>query len=483
MSTEMIAKILDPNSNPISILNLATDYTAADVRRQYRKQTLLAHPDQHPDNPNANAAFNRLSEARDYLLYKKGEQVETIITNYYFIRENDSARTSLNTETSEKRFNSRAAPFEDMKEIVEGILYPDLLPSPISGPKGLEIVTTFIERFPDSIDKKEFFGSTLLFSIVYKLSRTSTNKQLYHNYFSLAKKLIDMGADPFIGSLADDSTAISRMVASNLWELLDHYTRKHNKNIHEIACEIIKKTKCTLVAKPILEHYREHDKTLAHDKTKEIIRLMTQNDSLIPLSVESGHLDKIEATQRLCKKIADNPNVYRELPVSYRAQAPFIVIILAQQEQKFPSDSFRIPVEELNPDLVHALVYLYPWLTDYYGFSAYKPLHNKLLEEIKTGFAFIVIGSLFIPFALMTPPITIAIAASCMTYACVLFTASTALYFCTIATAIVANYISFKCNPEASKIEEIKNQHGFFSENKSPVDAQNSLNHAEQLSV
>jgi curved DNA-binding protein CbpA len=49
--------------DPFSILELPSDATINDIKRKFRKLSLLKHPDKNPDNPLAVKEFIKLTKA------------------------------------------------------------------------------------------------------------------------------------------------------------------------------------------------------------------------------------------------------------------------------------------------------------------------------------------------------------------------------------------------------------------------------------
>ena len=49
--------------DPFQILEIASDATPRDIKKQYRKLSLEKHPDRNPDNPLAVQEFIRLTKA------------------------------------------------------------------------------------------------------------------------------------------------------------------------------------------------------------------------------------------------------------------------------------------------------------------------------------------------------------------------------------------------------------------------------------
>ena len=49
--------------DPFAILDIASDATPRDIKKQYRKMSLEKHPDRNPDNPLAVQEFIRLTKA------------------------------------------------------------------------------------------------------------------------------------------------------------------------------------------------------------------------------------------------------------------------------------------------------------------------------------------------------------------------------------------------------------------------------------
>ena len=49
--------------DPFEILDLESDATPRDIKKQYRKMSLAMHPDKNPDNPLAVQEFIRLTKA------------------------------------------------------------------------------------------------------------------------------------------------------------------------------------------------------------------------------------------------------------------------------------------------------------------------------------------------------------------------------------------------------------------------------------
>jgi hypothetical protein len=67
-----IERILQPNStylnlNPFYVLQLSEECTLEEVKRQFRRLSLLVHPDRNPNNPRAKQAFEEINKAQKAL--------------------------------------------------------------------------------------------------------------------------------------------------------------------------------------------------------------------------------------------------------------------------------------------------------------------------------------------------------------------------------------------------------------------------------
>jgi translocation protein SEC63 len=49
--------------DPYEIMEVTSDTSMSDIKRIYRKKSLLMHPDKNPDDPNANQKFIELTKA------------------------------------------------------------------------------------------------------------------------------------------------------------------------------------------------------------------------------------------------------------------------------------------------------------------------------------------------------------------------------------------------------------------------------------
>lgn len=71
-----IERILQPNStylnlNPFYVLQLSEECTIEEVKRQFRRLSLLVHPDRNPNNPRAKQAFEEINKAQKALHEEK----------------------------------------------------------------------------------------------------------------------------------------------------------------------------------------------------------------------------------------------------------------------------------------------------------------------------------------------------------------------------------------------------------------------------
>ena len=63
--------------DPFAILDIASDATPRDIKKQYRKMSLEKHPDRNPDNPLAVQEFIRLTKA--YNVSTKLKQIYALV--------------------------------------------------------------------------------------------------------------------------------------------------------------------------------------------------------------------------------------------------------------------------------------------------------------------------------------------------------------------------------------------------------------------
>ena len=66
---------MERKSNYYDILGIDKNANAEDIKKAYRKKSMLTHPDRNRDDPDANSKFQQVSEAYDILSDKQKRQM------------------------------------------------------------------------------------------------------------------------------------------------------------------------------------------------------------------------------------------------------------------------------------------------------------------------------------------------------------------------------------------------------------------------